>query len=156
MSSDAARQFSEAVLLFLQQPRMARVSTVDSDGAPHVVPMWYRIDDGVFQFTTLLRRGTLRNLQRDPRVAFVVDDDDVRAYRGVMVAGRAELAPPTAWEPLTRAIARRYLGDRDGDRYTRHMLVQDGRVVVLVTPTAVTHWGFDRTDSVARVLSVKT
>jgi nitroimidazol reductase NimA-like FMN-containing flavoprotein (pyridoxamine 5'-phosphate oxidase superfamily) len=118
--------------------------------------MWYLIDDQAFYFTTLLRRATPRNLQRDPRVAFVIDDDDVRHYRGALVTGHGELAPASEWVPLTRAIARRYLGEADGERYASYMLGQAGRVVFRVAPAAVTHWGFERPDSVARLRSLRT
>jgi PPOX class probable F420-dependent enzyme len=130
---------------------MARVSTVNAGGDPHVIPMWFHVDKLAFHFTTLLRRATLRNLQRDPRIAFVVDDDDVRHYRAVLVRGEGALAPPPDGARLTQVIARRYLGKADGDRYARYMLNQPGRVVFSVVPTAISHWGFDRPDSVARL-----
>ncbi len=132
---------------------MARVSTVGPSGDPHVVPMWYLVDEDTFHFTTLRRRATPRNLQREPRIAFVVDDDHVQHYRGVLVSGHGALTPASDWAPLTRAIAHRYLGRADGDRYAGYMLGQPGRIVFRVVPAAITHWGFDRPDSVARVLA---
>jgi hypothetical protein len=118
--------------------------------------MWYLWDDHIFSFTTLRRRATFSHLQQHPQIAFVVDDDDVRSYRGVLIRGRAALAPSSHWAPVTQAIARHYLGATDGDRYARYMLGQIDRVTFRVTPTGITHWGFARPDSVARVRALRT
>jgi PPOX class probable F420-dependent enzyme len=64
--------------------RVARLATVDGDGAPHLVPVTFAVSgDAIFfavdhkpKTTTDLRR--LRNIEANPAVAFLVDryDDD--------------------------------------------------------------------------------
>lgn len=143
-------ELSDAVRTFLLAARMARVATVNADGAPHVVPMWYLLDGGVFYFTTLRARLTARNIRRDARVSIVVDDDDVEHYRGVSIEGVADLTPERTVE-VAHGIARRYLGERDGDRYARFMLGQRSRTAMRVRPARISHWGIDRPDAVARL-----
>ena len=136
---------------FLEIVRLARVSTVNADGSPHVVPMWFAPVDDVFHFTSRRQRRTARNLLRDNRVAFVVDDEDPQRYRAVLVEGRAHLIEAGV-EDVVRAIARRYLPPPGGDRYAAYMLSHPDRIAFRVVPHRVSHWGFETLDPVARVL----
>jgi pyridoxamine 5'-phosphate oxidase family protein len=70
--------FSAAEIAYLQSQRLGRLATVGPDGQPHVVPVGFRynpeldtIDIGGHNFA---RRKKYRDVQRNPRVAFVVDD----------------------------------------------------------------------------------
>jgi pyridoxamine 5'-phosphate oxidase family protein len=70
--------FSAAEIAYLQSQRLGRLATVGPDGQPHVVPVGFRynpehdsIDIGGHDFA---KRKKYRDVQRDPRVAFVVDD----------------------------------------------------------------------------------
>jgi len=140
------------VAAFLREPRMARVATVNADGSPHVVPMWYALHDGGFAFTTRRGRRTARNLLRDPRLTFVIDDDALPRYRAVVVDGEGRLAPDRAAE-VACAVSRRYLGPDHGARYAQYMLAQHDRTAIVVTPVRVRHWGIAQPDTVARLLA---
>jgi pyridoxamine 5'-phosphate oxidase family protein len=70
--------FTAAEIAYLQSQRLGRLATVGPDGQPHVVPVGFRynpeldtIDIGGHDFA---RRKKYRDVQRNPRVAFVVDD----------------------------------------------------------------------------------
>ena len=58
--------------------RLGRLATVGSDGSPHVVPVGFRLDAGAEAIEVggqaLSRSKKWRDLQANPRVAFVVDD----------------------------------------------------------------------------------
>lgn len=142
---------SRSASAFLDAPRLARVSTVNPDGSPHVVPMWYARRGGRFEFTSRRSRQTVRNILRDGRIAFVVDEDDPRRYAAVVVEGRAELLARGA-AGAVRRIARRYLPGAHGDRYAAFMLAQADRIAFQVVPHRVAVWGIDAPDSVARLL----
>ncbi len=136
---------------FLNVARLARVSTVNEDGSPHVMPMWFAPVGDVFHFTSRRARRTVRNLLRDGRVAFVVDDENPQRYRAVVVEGRAHLLDSGVVE-VVRTIAHRYLPPPGGDQYAAYMLAQPDRIAFRVVPHRVSHWGLERPDSVARVL----
>jgi pyridoxamine 5'-phosphate oxidase family protein len=78
--------------------RLGRLATVGPDGMPHVVPTAYRynqdhdtIDVGGHDFS---KRKKYRDVLRNPRVAFVVDDiASVSPWRvrGIEVRGEAEV-----------------------------------------------------------------
>jgi pyridoxamine 5'-phosphate oxidase family protein len=70
--------FTAAEIAYLQSQRLGRLATVGSDGQPHVVPVGFRynpefdtIDIGGHDFA---KRKKYRDVQRNPQVAFVVDD----------------------------------------------------------------------------------
>jgi pyridoxamine 5'-phosphate oxidase family protein len=70
--------FTPAEIAYLQSQHLGRLATVGPDGQPHVVPVGFRynpeldtIDIGGHDFA---KRKKYRDVQRNPRVAFVVDD----------------------------------------------------------------------------------
>ncbi len=152
---ESLRDLPPAVTAFLEEPRMARVSTVNADGSPHVVPMWYCLDGDALLFTTRASRVTIRNIERDGRVAVVVDDDAVHRYRGVVAEGIGEIVPDRAIH-AARTISHRYLDPAAGDRYAAFMLAQPDRTAFRVLPTRCRHWGVERPDTVARLLAGET
>jgi pyridoxamine 5'-phosphate oxidase family protein len=71
-------KFTPEEIAYLQSQRLGRLATVGPDGQPHVVPVGFRynpeldtIDIGGHDFA---KREKYRDVQRNPRVAFVVDD----------------------------------------------------------------------------------
>ena len=90
--------FTPAEIAYLQSQRLGRLATVGPDGQPHVVPVSFRynpdldtIDIGGHGFAT---RKKFRDVQRNPRVAFVVDDvPSVVPWRarGIEIRGEAEV-----------------------------------------------------------------
>jgi PPOX class probable F420-dependent enzyme len=146
---------SRLAAAFLDTPRLARVSTVNSDGSPHIVPMWFARSGKQFEFTSRRSRQTVRNIARDGRIAFVVDEDDPRRYGAVVVEGHAQLLEHDN-AGVVRRIARRYLPGPEGDRYADYMLGHPDRVAFVVVPHRVSDWGIDAPDSVARLLRGET
>jgi PPOX class probable F420-dependent enzyme len=79
--------------------RVARLATVRGDGAPHVVPVTFAIDADLVWFAvddkpkTTRRLARLRNIEREPRVALLVDeyDDDWRRLWWVRADGDARV-----------------------------------------------------------------
>jgi len=90
--------FSEKETEYLQGQRLGRLATIGSDGAPHVVPVGFRLGaDGEAIEVGGHGMGASkkwRDLQTNPRIALVVDDlQSVNPWtpRGIEVRGRAEL-----------------------------------------------------------------
>jgi pyridoxamine 5'-phosphate oxidase family protein len=90
--------FTTAETTYLESQRLGRLATVGPDGQPHVVPVAFRynpehdtIDIGGHGFA---QRKKFRDVQRNPRVAFVVDDlASVSPWRPRMleIRGQAEI-----------------------------------------------------------------
>jgi pyridoxamine 5'-phosphate oxidase family protein len=88
--------FSAGEAAYLQSQSLGRLASLDSRGAPTVVPVGYRLgsdDAGAIVITIvgfrLIESAKFRNLARDGRYAFVVDDGIGPSARGVLVRGRA-------------------------------------------------------------------
>ena len=86
---------------FLHNHRVARFATAEPSGQPHVVPICYAVSDDTMYFTIDEKRKQptnkplkrIRNIQKNPQVALVVDryEDDWTQLGWVMVQGKAAL-----------------------------------------------------------------
>jgi PPOX class probable F420-dependent enzyme len=90
---------------FLQASRHAVIGVNRPEGPPHLSPVWYLYEDGVFYISIATTTVKYRLLQRDPRVSLCIDGGHPD-YRTVIVAGVAELRPND--EAVRRRIIRRY------------------------------------------------
>lgn len=126
---------------FLDQPELLmRLGTIGRDGYPHVTPVWYLVEDGVFYITTAGNRVKARNMLAKPRVGFAIDDD-TRPYRGVSAWGEARLvAQGEAARDLTRRIAARYVPAERLDAMV-DTLMHDLRVVFAIEPSRLVRMG---------------
>ena len=90
--------FTDEEIEYLKSQLLGRLATVGPDGQPHVVPVSFRynveldtIDIGGHDFA---RRKKYQDVQRNPRVAFLVDElASVNPWRvrGIEVRGEAEV-----------------------------------------------------------------
>ena len=87
---DIIRMTEAEVESYLTSGRDLQVASINADGTPHLVTMWFALVDGDLCFWTYGRSQKIVNLQRDPRVTVLVADGDVyERLRGVSVAGTA-------------------------------------------------------------------
>ena len=90
------RAFTPEEIAYLEGQRLGRLATLGRDGSPHVVPVTFRynrdedtIDIGGHDFAS---RKKFRDVGRDGRVAFVVDDVlPPWEPRAVEIRGQAEI-----------------------------------------------------------------
>ncbi|WP_226949968.1 pyridoxamine 5'-phosphate oxidase family protein [Rhodococcus rhodochrous] len=80
----------EEIDLFLSTERTCRVATIGGDGSPHVAPLWFVWDGAFLWLNSLVRSRRWTDLQKDPRIAVVVDGgEQFTDLRGVEVCGTA-------------------------------------------------------------------
>ncbi|MFJ3234707.1 PPOX class F420-dependent oxidoreductase [Streptomyces sp. NPDC086787] len=112
--------------------RTGKLSTVRSDGSPHVAPVWFLLDGDDVVFNTGKETVKGRNLARDGRVALCVDDERA-PYGFVVLNGRARLSEDLdevrRW--ATR-IAARYVGEERAEEFGARNGVP-GELLVRVT-----------------------
>ena len=116
--------------------RTAKVATVMQDGQPHVMPVWFVLDGEQLVFTTGAKSVKGRNLQRDPRIALIIEDDEP-PFAFVHMRGRATIHEDLA--ELLRfatAIGSRYMGEARAEEFGRRNAVP-GELLVRVTPERV-------------------
>ena len=82
-------KFTKAETDFLLRNEACRVATCH-DNIPHVVPVSYVFEDGLFYFAADLETRKLENIKKNVRVALAVDVYG-SSNRAVCVQGRAEI-----------------------------------------------------------------
>ncbi len=123
---DYAPTSIDAVRSFLAGPHRAILSTLGSDGSPHLVVVDYLVEPDGLLLNGRVNRRWVRNLRDDTRVsALIHDHDDVSHW--VRLAGTAELVREgdEAAVEDAMAMARRYGDDpepfRGQHRVTWHL-----------------------------------
>ena len=130
MTSDETRAF------LLEGTRTAALATVRSDGRPHVAPIWFTLDGDDLLFNTGENTVKGANLQRDGRVALMVDDEEP-PFAFVSIEGDVSLSDDldTMRYWATR-IAARYMGEDQAEAYGKRNAVP-GELLVRVRPTKI-------------------
>ena len=125
---------------FLATREVVVLATVQADGAPLAMPMWFLQDPALLTMISVAGTQKVRNLHRDPRVCVVAEGGMTGDVRGVSVHGRAEFLPDG---PERRALAERfvekyrpYLERRWGGR-----AMPADRVMFRIVPSRVRRWG---------------
>jgi PPOX class probable F420-dependent enzyme len=132
MSENEVRAF-----LTTMPPHTGTLATVRADGRPHLAPVWYDVDDdGSIVFNTGETTVKGRNLARDPRASFCVDDERP-PFSFVVIEGTVELSDDLA--EVRRWAARiggRYMGADRAEEYGERNGVA-GELLARLTPTRV-------------------
>jgi len=134
---------------FLEEGRVVQVASLHRDGRPHLVPMWYVVDDGKVVFRSFTRSQKIVNLRRDPRLSVLVERGEAYAeLQGVMIEGLARLIddPPYVLA-LYGKMAAKYamVGPEPKALSPEELEVAFGRhaaknTAVVVEPSRVTSW----------------
>lgn len=123
---------------FLAQPLVARLATA----GPAVRPIWFLWEESSFWWLTGSYSRLAQILQRDPRVALVVDTCDVVSgqVRVVSVTGAAEIVPLDR-ERATRKLTR-YLGPDEElwDERFRTAMDDPATRLVRLAPSSIRAW----------------
>ena len=126
---------------FLAGKEVVVLATVQRDGAPLAMPMWFLPDGASLVMISVADTQKVRNLRRDPRVCVVAESvTDTGAICGVTVQGRAELL---ADGPERQALAARLLAKYDPrlERLWGGREMPPNRVMFRIVPTRVVDWG---------------
>ena len=86
----AVLKFSRAEKHFLGENEVGRLATVGPDDMPHVVPVCYLYTSGDLWVATDYGTRKYRNLQKNDRVALLVDVG-YDSNRGLLLQGRAKI-----------------------------------------------------------------
>ena len=134
----AAPPFPQDIEQFFSEPNLLMLATVMRDGSPQVTPVWFLWEDGHFLINTAGGRTKIRNMERDPRVAFAIVDRN-NLYRYVQVRGRViRISRETGHDDIDR-LSLRYTGNAtyrgDPERKT-------DRVSLSIEPESYSAMGF--------------
>jgi PPOX class probable F420-dependent enzyme len=77
---------------FIESQKTIQVATINKDGTPHLVPLWFAVVDGDIVLETFTKSQKVVNLERDPRMTVLLEAG--KAYeelRGATIYAEAEL-----------------------------------------------------------------
>jgi PPOX class probable F420-dependent enzyme len=125
---------------FLATKEVAVLATLQADGAPLAMPMWFLHGPTSLTMISVADTQKVRNLRRDPRVSVVAEAvSGSGEIRGVIVQGRIEF--------LSDGPERRALIERFHEKYRRLEKLWSGkamppnRVMFTIVPSRVRSWG---------------
>ena len=83
---------SEEQLELLESERIVVVASQGPRGWPHVMPLWYVLQDGEVWIYTYAKSQKVRNLERDPRASLLIETGHEYAeLRGIEIEAEAEI-----------------------------------------------------------------
>jgi len=125
---------------FLATKEVAVLATLQADGAPLAMPMWFLHAPSALTMISVADTQKVRNLRRDPRVSVVAEAvSGSGEIRGVTVQGRAEFLPDS---PERRALVDRFHEKYRGlEKLWGGKAMPANRVMFRIVPSRVRSWG---------------
>jgi len=121
-------QLSPAVRAFLEEPRFCVFADINDDGTPHQTVLWYELQGDTILVNTAKGRVKDRNLTRDPRASFCVED----GYRYVTIVGACTLQSEDqqAAQADIKRLAVRYHGRERGEEMAASSFAKQTRETI--------------------------
>jgi PPOX class probable F420-dependent enzyme len=133
-------ELNETLRAFLAEPRFAVVATINRDGSPQQTVVWYELQGDRIMMNTRVGRIKEKNLARDPRISFCIEDE----YRALTLRGRVEMDyDPERSQAGIRTLAIRYHGPEKAERLMRDQWSKQERVNIYMTIEGVETYGFE-------------
>lgn len=140
---DQIKMTDAEIEAFLDAGRDLQVASINVDGTPHLVTMWFVVRGGEVAFWTYGKSQKVVNLRRDPRLTVLVATGDVyEELRGVSIAGSAEIIDdPDEVLGYGLQIFEKYWGGAEDELVRAGVQAQAlKRVVLLVKAETVVTW----------------
>ncbi len=125
---------------FLATKEVAVLATVQADGAPLAMPMWFLHGPSALTMISVADTQKVRNLRRDARVSVVAEAvSESGEVRGLTLQGRAEFLSDG---PERRALIERFHTKYRGlERLWNGKAMPANRVMFSIAPSRVRSWG---------------
>ena len=125
---------------YLTGKEVGVLATVNPDGSPLAMPMWFVHDRDGLALVSQADDMKVRNMRQDPRVGFVVESGSGGTIECIIVQGRVTF--------LSSESDRSRVGARFIDKYGVHMekrwngrSVPGSRALFLIQPRRIKVWG---------------
>ncbi len=135
------RPLSSAAQEFLRGDHVGVIGTLNPDGSSHLTTIWYLLaDNGTVVMSTPSRTRKVKNLRRDPRIAFCVGDGS----RSVSLYGHVTISQdPTRVREAIEQLVERYIQPEGVRAQAVATFVQQSRVTLSFTPEKVTEFSVE-------------
>ncbi|MCD0452320.1 pyridoxamine 5'-phosphate oxidase family protein [Actinocorallia sp. API 0066] len=147
---DQIRMSDAELAEFLAQEHKVQIATVNKDGVPHLVTMFYTLHEGKIAFTTYRTSQKVVNLRRNPVMTCLVEGGTLyNELRGATLYGEARIVEDQdVIVPIGTLITHRMVGlpvpedvsEVDPSFVDGVRLAMAKRVAVVLEPTRVASW----------------
>jgi PPOX class probable F420-dependent enzyme len=138
---DRIRMTDDEIARFLDETHTLHVASINPDGTPHLVPMWFMRDGADIWFWTYGKSQKVMNLRRDPRITVMAEEGEQYGdLHGLTVRGRAEIVEDEdrVLEFGMRSFPKYFGAAPDAEARMRQMGAK--RVLVIVHPETIASW----------------
>jgi len=128
---------------FMDNSWTLQVASLGPGGFPHLVAMWYVVDNGLVAFTTFGKSQKVLNLKRDPKVSVMLESGRLYSeLKGMVIEGEAEIVEDTAETARVMALINaKYNGIPVPTETPEAALkVASKRVVIRIKPVDIYSW----------------
>ena len=122
---------------FLNETRIAKLATLQADGSPTIVPVWFEWDGSTAAIFTSRTSPKIKRLRADARVAFSVEQPVGVSEAWVTIEGTVTIESDGGIELARRLAARYYSPERVAAVMPGWEAMADEWVVLRITPTRI-------------------
>lgn len=122
---------------FLRETRIGKLSYLQANGQPTIVPIWFEWDGTVARIFTGKATHKAKRLAEEPRVALSVEEPVGVHERWVTIEGRCAISSEGT-VGLVERLARRYYAPEQAEAAIRDWTANPEHLVTLtITPTKI-------------------
>jgi PPOX class probable F420-dependent enzyme len=139
----AVAMTDDEVTALVDGQRKLQLATINPDGTPHLVTMFYGMVDDKIAFWTYRSSQKIRNIERDPRVTCLVETGvEYFELRGALIYGTATmLTDQNDVRHVGAQVLRRMMDDVEDDAVAAlAAATATKRYAVVVEPVRVASW----------------
>ena len=127
---------------FLKSQKILRLATIDENGMPHIVPVWYLYSQKKFYVGTNMRTQKAKNLRKNKRVCFCVDAGvHSPSIYGVMGQANAKLIlEKNKVKTIAKKILKRYFSSLENK--SAKELLDDTDCIIEINPKKIARWKY--------------
>ena len=127
---------------FIKSQKILRLATIDPQGNPHIVPVWYDYINGKFYIGTNTRTKKAKNVKKNPKVSFLIDVG-IKSPNifGIMGIGIAKIIVENKRvQRVAKKILLRYF--KSLKNISAQQLLNDTDCIIEIIPKKLTSWKF--------------
>ena len=119
---------------FLEAPRVAYLSTIDLQGYPHTVPVWFAVDGDDLIFSGAKSRARVKHILANSKGCVVIGGN-IGDPEGYLIKGEFSLDEDPSRD-LGNKILHRYLSEKEQEEFFAR-IGREERVIFRLTPVKV-------------------
>lgn len=132
-----AKMTAAQIDAFLRETRIAKLATLNADGSPTVVPVWFDWDGTTASVFTERKSPKVKRILADSRVALSVEEAVGVAEAWVTIEGNAAIEDEGGFALAQRLAPRYYTPEKSAAALAQWGRTAEEWVVVRITPRKI-------------------